>query len=161
MTADDSGQYEGWYSVPDESFLAESETQLDPPVPGSAAAPVRRSMASGHPVEWLSERTHRFRLTRAKDTLLQWLRSDALASQMLKCGLRCCADTVARAAKGAHVMNFIWMLIVGLIACTEGMAVAGSAESLGRHTTASVVKSIFMVIVVDGIFAIFYGAIDF
>jgi phospholipid/cholesterol/gamma-HCH transport system permease protein len=52
-------------------------------------------------------------------------------------------------------------LIVGLIACTEGMAVKGSAESLGIHTTASVVKSIFMVIVVDGVFAIFYGAIDF
>ncbi len=52
-------------------------------------------------------------------------------------------------------------LIVGLIACTEGMAVRGSAESLGRHTTAAVVKSIFMVIVVDGVFAIFYGAIDF
>ncbi len=52
-------------------------------------------------------------------------------------------------------------LIIGLIACTEGMAVKGSAESLGTHTTASVVKSIFMVIVVDGIFAVFYGAISF
>jgi phospholipid/cholesterol/gamma-HCH transport system permease protein len=39
--------------------------------------------------------------------------------------------------------------------------VKGSAESLGQRTTASVVKSIFMVIVVDGIFAIFYSAIDF
>lgn len=52
-------------------------------------------------------------------------------------------------------------LIIGLIACAEGMSVRGSAESLGTHTTASVVKSIFMVIVVDGIFAVFYGAIDF
>ena len=52
-------------------------------------------------------------------------------------------------------------LIIALIACTEGMAVRGSAELLGTHTTASVVKSIFMVIVVDGIFAVFYGAIDF
>ena len=52
-------------------------------------------------------------------------------------------------------------LIIGLIACTEGMSVQGSAESLGRHTTASVVKAIFMVIVVDGIFAMFYGAIGF
>ncbi len=52
-------------------------------------------------------------------------------------------------------------LIIALIACAEGMAVKGSAESLGRRTTASVVKSIFMVIVVDGIFAIFYSAIDF
>jgi phospholipid/cholesterol/gamma-HCH transport system permease protein len=52
-------------------------------------------------------------------------------------------------------------LIIGLIACAEGMAVRGSAESLGTHTTAAVVKSIFMVIVVDGIFAIFYAGIDF
>jgi phospholipid/cholesterol/gamma-HCH transport system permease protein len=52
-------------------------------------------------------------------------------------------------------------LIIALIACTEGMAVRGSAESLGRHTTASVVKAIFMVIVVDGIFAVFYAAVDF
>jgi phospholipid/cholesterol/gamma-HCH transport system permease protein len=52
-------------------------------------------------------------------------------------------------------------LIIALIACTEGMSVHGGAESLGRHTTASVVKSIFMVIVVDGIFAVFYAAIDF
>ena len=52
-------------------------------------------------------------------------------------------------------------LIIGLVACTEGMAVRGSAESLGRHTTAAVVKSIFLVVVVDGIFAIFYAAIDF
>ncbi len=52
-------------------------------------------------------------------------------------------------------------LIIGLISCTEGMAVEGSAELLGTHTTASVVKAIFMVIVVDGVFAIFYGAINF
>ncbi|MBK1622529.1 ABC transporter permease [Afifella marina] len=52
-------------------------------------------------------------------------------------------------------------LIIGLIACAEGMAVGGSAESLGRRTTASVVKAIFMVIVVDGLFAVFYAAIGF
>jgi phospholipid/cholesterol/gamma-HCH transport system permease protein len=39
--------------------------------------------------------------------------------------------------------------------------VGGSAESLGRRVTAAVVKSIFLVIVLDGIFAIFYAAIDF
>jgi phospholipid/cholesterol/gamma-HCH transport system permease protein len=50
-------------------------------------------------------------------------------------------------------------LIIGIIACVEGAAVQGSAESLGRHTTASVVKSIFFVIVVDGIFAIFFASI--
>jgi len=49
--------------------------------------------------------------------------------------------------------------VIGIVACVEGLAVQGSAESLGRHTTASVVKSIFFVIVMDGVFAIFFAAI--
>ena len=52
-------------------------------------------------------------------------------------------------------------LVIGLIAAVEGLKVEGSAESLGRHVTSSVVKSIFMVIVVDGIFAMFFASIDF
>ncbi len=52
-------------------------------------------------------------------------------------------------------------LIIGLIAAIEGLAVKGSAESLGEHVTASVVKGIFMVIVVDGLFAIFFAAIAY
>ncbi len=52
-------------------------------------------------------------------------------------------------------------LIVGLIAANEGLNVEGSAESLGRRTTSSVVKAIFMVIVADGLFAIFFAAIDY
>jgi phospholipid/cholesterol/gamma-HCH transport system permease protein len=51
--------------------------------------------------------------------------------------------------------------IIGLIAVNEGLKVKGSAESLGRHTTASVVKSIFMVIVADGLFAVFFAAIGY
>lgn len=52
-------------------------------------------------------------------------------------------------------------LIVGLIACNEGFRVQGSAESLGRQTTISVVKSIFMVILVDGLFAMFFASIRY
>ncbi len=52
-------------------------------------------------------------------------------------------------------------LVIGIIACIEGFRVAGSAESLGRHVTSSVVKAIFMVIVLDGLFAIFFAAIRF
>jgi len=37
--------------------------------------------------------------------------------------------------------------------------VKGSAESLGKQTTTSVVKSIFLVIVLDGLFAIFFASI--
>lgn len=50
-------------------------------------------------------------------------------------------------------------LVIGAIAACEGMKVKGSAESLGTQTTASVVKSIFLVIVIDGLFAIFFTAI--
>jgi len=50
-------------------------------------------------------------------------------------------------------------LIIGLVACSEGMRVKGSAESLGAQTTMSVVKAIFLVIVLDGLFAIFFASI--
>ena len=52
-------------------------------------------------------------------------------------------------------------LVIGMIAAIEGLAVSGSAESLGRQVTNSVVKSIFMVIVVDGLFAMFFASIRF
>ncbi len=52
-------------------------------------------------------------------------------------------------------------LIIGIVASVEGLKVGGSAESLGRHVTASVVKAIFVVILVDGLFAMFYAAINF
>ncbi len=50
-------------------------------------------------------------------------------------------------------------LVVGIVACVQGFEVKGSAESLGLQTTASVVESIFLVIVLDGFFAIFFAAI--
>jgi len=50
-------------------------------------------------------------------------------------------------------------LVIGVVACAEGLRVKGSAESLGLQTTASVVESIFLVIVLDGLFAIFFASI--
>jgi phospholipid/cholesterol/gamma-HCH transport system permease protein len=50
-------------------------------------------------------------------------------------------------------------LAIGVVACSEGLAVKGSAESLGTQTTVSVVKSIFLVIVLDGLFAVFFASI--
>jgi phospholipid/cholesterol/gamma-HCH transport system permease protein len=50
-------------------------------------------------------------------------------------------------------------LAIGIVACSEGLRVKGSAESLGKQTTTSVVKSIFLVIVLDGLFAIFFASI--
>jgi phospholipid/cholesterol/gamma-HCH transport system permease protein len=50
-------------------------------------------------------------------------------------------------------------LAIGIIACSDGLRVRGSAESLGKQTTTSVVKSIFLVIVLDGLFAVFFASI--
>lgn len=50
-------------------------------------------------------------------------------------------------------------LIIGVIGCYQGMLVGGNAESLGRQTSASVVLSIFMVIVMDALFSIFFAIV--
>ena len=52
-------------------------------------------------------------------------------------------------------------LVIGIIASSEGFAVGGSAESLGRRVTAAVVKAIFTVIIVDGCFTMFFAAIHY
>ena len=44
-------------------------------------------------------------------------------------------------------------VIIGIVGTLEGMRVRGSAESLGSHVRASVVKSIFLVIILDAMFA--------
>lgn len=51
-------------------------------------------------------------------------------------------------------------LVIGIVACVRGLETKGSAESLGAQTTAAVVQAIFLVIVLDGIFAVFFAAID-
>ncbi len=50
-------------------------------------------------------------------------------------------------------------LIIGIIGCYEGMMVGGDTESLGRRTSTSVVLAIFMVIVVDAMFSIFFAVV--
>jgi phospholipid/cholesterol/gamma-HCH transport system permease protein len=50
-------------------------------------------------------------------------------------------------------------IIIALIGCYEGFQVARSAESVGRLTTLSVVEAIFLVIVIDAGFSIFFSAL--
>ena len=49
--------------------------------------------------------------------------------------------------------------VIALVGCYEGLRVTGSAESVGRLTTRSVVESIFLVIVLDAMFSIFFSII--
>lgn len=50
----------------------------------------------------------------------------------------------------------IFAFLIAAIGCLEGFKVSGSAESVGAHTTSSVVQSIFVVIVIDAVAALFF-----
>ncbi|GGY66944.1 MlaE family ABC transporter permease [Marinobacter zhanjiangensis] len=50
----------------------------------------------------------------------------------------------------------VFAFVIAVIGCLEGLKVSGSAESVGQHTTSSVVQSIFMVILLDAIAALFF-----
>ena len=54
----------------------------------------------------------------------------------------------------------VFAMLIAIVGCLEGFKVEGSAESVGRHTTSSVVQSIFLVIVIDAVFAMFFSEID-
>ena len=64
------GEYEGWYSVQDEAFLANSE------VADGAESGTKVSLESGHPVEWCSEENYLFRLTAFREQLLDWINTE-------------------------------------------------------------------------------------
>lgn len=51
----------------------------------------------------------------------------------------------------------VFAILISLIGCFEGMRVSGSAESVGRLTTKSVVEGIFLVIVFDAFFSILFS----
>jgi phospholipid/cholesterol/gamma-HCH transport system permease protein len=63
-----------------------------------------------------------------------------------------------------HVRQFLvgiakapfFAFLIAVIGCMEGFKVAGSAQSVGEHTTSAVVQSIFVVILFDAIAALFY-----
>lgn len=50
----------------------------------------------------------------------------------------------------------VFAFLIALIGCLEGFKVSGSAQSVGEHTTSSVVQSIFVVILVDALAALFF-----
>ena len=53
----------------------------------------------------------------------------------------------------------VFGLIISMAGCFQGMLVEGNAEDVGRRTTAAVVQAIFLVIVLDAFFAVFFTAI--
>ena len=51
----------------------------------------------------------------------------------------------------------VFAIIIGVIGCHAGMQVGGNAESLGTQTSSAVVRAIFMVIVADALFSVFFA----
>jgi phospholipid/cholesterol/gamma-HCH transport system permease protein len=51
----------------------------------------------------------------------------------------------------------VFAILIALIGCFEGMRVTGSAESVGKLTTKSVVEGIFLVIVFDAFFSVLFS----
>lgn len=50
----------------------------------------------------------------------------------------------------------VFAVVITVVGCMHGLKVKGSAESVGVETTRAVVKSIFLVIVLDALFSIFF-----
>jgi phospholipid/cholesterol/gamma-HCH transport system permease protein len=53
----------------------------------------------------------------------------------------------------------VFGFIIGLSGCFQGMLVQGDSEEVGSRTTTAVVQSIFLVIVLDAVFAVFFSSI--
>jgi phospholipid/cholesterol/gamma-HCH transport system permease protein len=53
----------------------------------------------------------------------------------------------------------VFGFIIGLAGCFQGMLVQGNSEEVGMRTTTAVVQSIFLVIVLDAVFAVFFSSI--
>ena len=55
----------------------------------------------------------------------------------------------------------VFALLIALVGCFEGLRVSGSAESVGRLTTRSVVEGIFLVIIFDAFFSVLFSYLGF
>lgn len=53
----------------------------------------------------------------------------------------------------------VFALIIGVVGCHQGFLVKGDSESLGNRTSRSVVVAIFLVIVADALFSIFFAVL--
>jgi phospholipid/cholesterol/gamma-HCH transport system permease protein len=53
----------------------------------------------------------------------------------------------------------VFGFIIALAGCFQGMLVEGNSEEVGSRTTTAVVQSIFLVIVLDAIFAVFFSSV--
>lgn len=58
------------------------------------------------------------------------------------------------------IKSVVFALVIALISCQQGLATSGGAEGVGRRTTASVVATLFALILVDAAFTILFYAFN-
>lgn len=88
-----------------------------------------------------------------------------MARSQLGIGFREFADRFGQEMQGATLLigigkSFVFAFIIALIGCFQGFRTRGSADSVGRQTTLSVVQSIFLVIVADALFSVAFSVLD-
>lgn len=64
------------------------------------------------------------------------------------------ADVFSGASK-----SVVLGLAIALISCQQGLATSGGAEGVGRRTTSAVVTTLFVIVMIDAVFTIFFQAI--
>lgn len=85
-----------------------------------------------------------------------------MARSQLGIGFGEFADRFGRVMQGSALLigvgkSLVFALIIVLVGCFQGFRTQGSADSVGRQTTLSVVQAIFLVIVVDALFSIAFN----
>ena len=88
-----------------------------------------------------------------------------MARAQLDIGFYEFVDRFGRELHGASLLigvgkSLVFALIVAMIGCFQGFRTRGSADSVGRQTTLSVVQSIFLVIVADAMFSVVFSILE-
>lgn len=89
----------------------------------------------------------------------------AMARVQLDIGFPEFIDRFGREMHGSTLLvgvgkSLVFAAVIALIGCFQGFRTRGSADSVGRQTTKSVVQSIFLVIVADALFSVAFNMLD-
>ena len=85
-----------------------------------------------------------------------------MARTQLDIGFAEFLDRFGRVMQGSALLvgvgkSVVFAVIIATVGCFQGLRTQGSADSVGRQTTLSVVQSIFLVIVADALFSIAFN----
>jgi phospholipid/cholesterol/gamma-HCH transport system permease protein len=87
-----------------------------------------------------------------------------MARSQLGIGFHEFIDRFGREMQGATLLigvgkSLVFAVVIALIGCFQGFRTQGSADSVGRQTTLSVVQSIFLVMVADAMFSVAFNVL--